>query len=441
MTSRLFALLVLAAATRAAAQPVINAAPLPPELDLKAAIVYALDHNYPILQAREQIRQQDGVVLQVKAQLIPNVSATGQYQRNSQGISETFPPSNSNWFVQVKATQLIFAGGGAAAAVKNARLVRDSSLSALQTTINAALLDVRTRYYTVLLNREKVKVQEENIDLFRRQLKDTENQFHAGTLSNFDVLRARVALANAQPDLITARNDARLAIEQLRQSLGVPTGPNAPAVFPDVVGDLTAAPQPVDLDAALASAREHRPELSQLAKLQEASEQGVTIARANYYPNLSAFGGYQWDGFGFSSGGSETANGWQLGLQSSWSIFDGRATQGRVAQARSVLEQARLSLATQDLAIEVAVRQAVSTLQEASELIEATRQTVEQAEEALRLASERFHVGSATQLDVQTSQVALTQARTNQLQSNFNYLVAVAAVRQAEGLTDAVVTN
>ena len=75
------------------------------------------------------------------------------------------------------------------------------------------------------------------------------------------------------------------------------------------------------------------------------------------------------------------------------------------------------------------------------ELVDATKQTVDQAAEALRLASERYRVGSATQLDVQTSQVSLTQARTNQLQSNYNYLVAVAGVRQAEGLSDVLVSN
>ncbi len=442
MKSRALALLLLAAGSVRADGPADSGpAPLPSPLDLRGALLYAVDHNFAIRQAREQIRQQDGVVLQVQAQAIPNVSASGQYQRNSTAISEFYPPSNSNWEIQVKATQVLFAGGGVVSAVKNAKLVRESALAALQTAINAALLDVRTRFYTVLLTGEKVRVQEQNVELFGRQLGDTDNQFHAGTVSNFDLLRARVALANARPDLITARNDARIAIEQLRQSLGVPSGQNGPAVFPPVVGTLEITPVAFDLDTALAAARAHRPELEQLAKLQDAAEQGVTTARSNYYPNLSAFGGYQWDSFGFAGMGSIGANGWEAGLQSSWAIFDGRATTGRVRQAKSVLEQSRLSVATEELAIDVAVRQAVSSLQEAGDLVAASKETVGQAEEAVRLARERFLVGSATQLDVQTSEVALTQARTNELQANYNYLVAVAGLRQAEGLADALVSN
>ena len=68
----------------------------------------------------------------------------------------------------------------------------------------------------------------------------------------------------------------------------------------------------------------------------------------------------------------------------------------------------------------------------------ASRQTVEQAEEALRLANTRFAAGTATQLDVLNSQVSLTQARTNELQANYTYLVAVAALRDAMGFGDAL---
>jgi len=83
---------------------------LPDPLDLKSAIVYALDHNYAILQSRELIRQQEGIVVQVKAPGIPNVAATGSYQRNQSTVSETFPLSNAQWLAQVKATQVLFAG-------------------------------------------------------------------------------------------------------------------------------------------------------------------------------------------------------------------------------------------------------------------------------------------------------------------------------------------
>ena len=411
---------------------------LPSPLDLRTAIGYALEHNYAIRQSREVIRQQEGVVVTVTGQALPNVSAQGQYQRNEASISEFYPPSTSLWNVSLKATQNLFAGGGIRSAVKNARLNRDAAAADLQTTIDTALLDVRTKFYNVVLTREKIRVQEENLKLYEHQLEDTKNQFASGTVSNFEVLRARVFLANAQPALITARNDHRIAIEQLRQSLGVPAG----TAFPEVAGNLDFEEASFDQAQAIAAAHDHRPELQRLGKLKNAAEESVKSARSVYYPTLQAFAGYQWDSFTFANSalGSVGSNGWLFGLQSNWDIFDGRATDGRVRQAKSVLEQAQLSTASEELEIDVEVRQSLSSFQESEELVNASKQTVAQADEALRLADAKFHAGSATQLDVLTTQVALTQAKTDQLTANYNYLVALANVRKAIGQTDAMVS-
>jgi TolC family type I secretion outer membrane protein len=432
---------ILFAASLAAAARADTAQDSPPDpLDLPAAIRYALDHNYAILQAREQIRQQEGVILQARGPEIPNLTGSASYQRNDQTISEFYPPSTSNWTAELKVTQTVFAGGGIVASVRNARLNRDAALEDLQTTVDTALLGVRTAFDNVLLAREQVRVQEENVELYRSQLRDTQNQFRTGSVSNFEVLRAKVSLANAQPDLITARNNLRIAIEQLRQALGAPSGRSAEVPpFPDVRGSLDIRPESVDLDSALASAHEHRPELLRLEKLEDAGEAAVTAAKSNYYPSVGAFGAYQWGGFGFAQGSSLSANGWLFGVQSTWNIFDGRATAGKVVQARSQLRQQKLSRSEEELAIDVEVHQAISGLQEAAELVDASKETVGQAEEALREANSRYKAGNATQLDVLTSQVSLTQARTNQLEANYNYLVAEATLRKAMGLGDALV--
>jgi outer membrane protein TolC len=289
----------------------------------------------------------------------------------------------------------------------------------------------------VILAREKIGVEEENVKLYQHQLDDVKNQFETGTVSNFEVLRARVSLANAQPNLITARNSYRIAIEQLRQSIGrVGAGS-----FPEVAGDLNVPPaEGYELESAIASAHQNRPELLKLQKLVDADEESVTTARSNFYPNLQAFGTYAWDGDTFASNyGTVNVNGWAFGLQSTWHIFDGRATDGKVRQAKSLLEAARLSKASEDLEVDVEVRQAMSSLEEAKELVDASGQTIDQAAEDVRLADAKFHAGSATQLDVLTSQVSLTQARTDQLTANYNYLVAIANVRKAIGMGDALV--
>src|SRR5438034_9383619 len=93
--------------------------PVPDELDLKTAIGFALENNFAIRQARERIKQQEGVVIEVSAREIPNVAATGAYQANDKEISQTVnvsptgvtTASDRAWSISLTASQVIFAGG------------------------------------------------------------------------------------------------------------------------------------------------------------------------------------------------------------------------------------------------------------------------------------------------------------------------------------------
>ncbi len=418
--------------------------PVPETLDLKTAIQFAVQNNFTIREAKERIRQQQGILLTVKASSIPTVAAQGLYQENSDAISQTVPASSNFWQFSIGATQALYAGGGIHSAIKSARLNREAAILDFKGVLNQSLLDVRTKFYAVLLARGKIEVQTENLGLLESQLKEADNRFQAGTTSSFDKLRANVALANGRVPLITARNDFRIAVEQLRQALGF-TNHSSPDLqkMPQFIGELTQPPVSFDLQSCLDSAHANRPELLRLAKIRDASDEGIVQARSTYYPNLSVNGGWEAEKSPFTTGpgASESVSGWRLALQSQWNIFDGRATEGRVLQAKSVLEQSKLALDDQTLFIDVAVRQAHSSWQEASELAEATQKTVEQAEESLRLATAKYDAGTATHLDVLQAQVDLTQARTNLLEANYTYAVAVAQLRQASGIADEFVSN
>jgi outer membrane protein TolC len=381
------------------------------------------------------------VVIEVTARAIPSLTATGGYQRNATEISQTLPASDQAWEIEVAASQTLFAGGGVHSSIKSSRLTRDAAVLDLQSVINDALLSVRVAFYNVLLAREKITVQEQNLALLQQQLKDTTDRFDAGTVSAFDKLRAEVAVANARVPLITARNDYRLAGEALRQALGLTTaGAASLQKTPDCVGTLDYTPASFDLAAAFDAAQANRPELQRLDKLAAAGEQSITAARSNYYPNLALVGGWQLRK-GLTNRFDDSFDGLFVGLQSQWNIFDGRATAGLVVQARSALEQVHLQSTEARLAVEVEVRTAYSSFQEATELADASQKVVAQAAEAVRLATARYDAGSATQLDVLQSQVDLTTARTNELQAYYTYNVAVASLRKAMGLADSYVAN
>ena len=413
---------------------------VPDRLDLQNAITYALANNFAIRQARERIREQEGLIVEIKSQTLPNASLNSFYGKTADELGSDRGPgitSSQNWQIALEVRQVLYSGGGIKNALDAQKLVRESSLLELQSVINSALFDVRSRFYSVLLAREQIKVQEESVRLLREQLQTAKNRFEAGASSNFEVLRAEVAVANAQPGLIRARNWYRTSIDELRQSLGYSNSrTQSVSKVPEFVGTLDFTPVSYDLQQALNEARANRPELQRFAKLELAREAAIRVARSGYQPDLALVGGYEFRKSGLSERFRDSLDGWTVGLQSNWAVFDGRATTGRVAQARSQLNQARLLTSESTLAVEVQVRRALSSLQEAAELSEAAQKVVAQAEEALRLADARYAAGTATQLDVLEGRVALTESRNNLLQANYSHNIAVAAMRQAIGTAD-----
>lgn len=434
---RLIIAALLAAPALFAAEPSRPAPDVPLKLDLPTAIAYALENNFSIRQARERIKEQEGLIVEVKARAIPNASINSAYTRNDKEISQSVPPMEQNWSIALEVRQALYAGGGVRAALDAQKVLREAALQELRSVINDALFEVRTRFYDVLLAREQISVQEQNVKLLQEQLTNAKNRFEAGSVSNFEVLRAEVELANAKPQLIRARNKFRTSTDQLRQSVGyLNTTQENLRKTPEFVGSLDFTPASYDLQAALDAARLNRPELLRLARLVKSQERNIDFAKADYLPTLDLVGGYGLYKDNGSDRFEDSRDGWNVGLESRWAIFDGRATAGRVAQARSQYRQAGLRLSEQTLAVEVEVRSALSSLQEAGELAEAAVKVVGQAEEALRLADARYGAGSATQLDVLQAQVSLTQARDNQLQANYSYNVALANVRRAIGEPD-----
>ena len=104
---------------------------------------------------------------------------------------------------------------------------------------------VKTQFYQIIVNRDLVKVNEENVHLLEAQLKDQQNRFEAGTVPRFNVLQADVQLHNQIPQLITAQNNLRISKLQLAKTLGLDfqrrRGESPPL---EVIGDMPYIPAP-----------------------------------------------------------------------------------------------------------------------------------------------------------------------------------------------------
>ncbi len=439
----LFTLIMATVVTPSWAQPLTEPEPgMAPAaisvnaLDLDRALRLALDNNFGIRQAMEVIEEQEGVIMTVRSALLPNLAASGNYQFLDEGLSDPNAQSSSDraWSAQIGATQLLYAGGGVRNSLEAQKFIRDSARFQLMAVINRELSNVAVRFYDVLLARGQIGVEEENIALLEEQLQDVTNRFNAGAVSQFEVLQAEVALANGRPNLIRARNRFRIAIDQLRRAIGIETKDVInEADVPEIVGDLEYQKVEYDLGESLLEAKSNRPELLALRAVEEAQARGIAVARSGFLPEINALAAWQFRKRPGSNDLGDSLDGWVLGVEGRWSIWDGNRTRGDLRVARSQLRQAELETMDTTLLVEVEVRQAVSALQEAIELVDAAGKVIEQAEESLRLAKVRFETGAATQLDVLQSQVALTDARNNLLEANYAFNVAVTNLRTAVG--------
>ena len=121
------------------------------------------------------------------------------------------------------------------------------------------------------------------------------------------------------------------------------------------------------------------------------------------------------------------------GVQVSWDIFDGFLTKGKVMEAKAMYEKAGVELDDTTRRIELDVRTAYSKFIEATDILASQKKVVEQAEEALRLASARYDAGTGTQLDVLSARTALTDAQTNEILALHDYNAARARLERAVG--------
>ncbi|MGB8356953.1 MAG: TolC family protein [Chthoniobacteraceae bacterium] len=426
---------------------------IPANITLDDAITIAVRQNPQILLAIQQIEQTRGQIITVRAEALPLVALSGVYSQvdprligsssSSSGNSGSTTTTSSSstavgadktWNISVTATQLLYSGGQVGAAIKIAKLTLDSNYFNLRDVIDQTISNVYQQYYTVLLDRELIAVQQESVGLLQSQLNDQKNRFAAGTVPRFNVLQAEVALSNQIPLLINAKNQYVISQTTLAQTLGIDYDiwrPDTGKV--KVVGNLDVHYREVNEDQAIAMARARRAFLKVQRQSILIQLQQIKVALAGYQPTLTADGGYKVGSSPFSDKLDDTVNGWFVGVNGNWNIWDSGATYGRVKTARAQLESAKATYDAAVLTVNLQVQQAIANLKEARETIQSQVENVKEALEAVRLAQERLAAGAGVQLDVLNAQVALEQARTNELQSRHDYNVALAQLDYAIG--------
>ena len=400
-------------------------------LSVDAAIQTGVEKNPEILTAIQQIRLTRGQLVQVRAALLPTLQVNSGYNAESDTLANPYSDfglvnNNQAWNVAIQINQSLWSGWKNQADFSASRLANDSAFYSLRQTIDKVVADTKKLFYDVIFNRALIRVREESVAVLQSQLQDQQSRFEAGTVPRFNVLQAEVALANAIPPVITARNALRISQFALVKQLGLDY-PSDPSLLPiDVIGQLDYNPIKLDLGAAVFTALARNPSLKVQRQNILISKEQLKAALSGFQPKLNATAGYQAFNIPTASSLDEAVNGLFVGVTGSWNIFDGLATVGATQAARASLQQSMINYDNSARGVELDVQRSVSNLIEAQEVIDSQRANVVQATEALRLSRERLDAGAGTQLDVLNAQVSLLQAQTTELEGRFRYITALA---------------
>jgi len=257
---------------------------------------------------------------------------------------------------------------------------------------------------------------------------NVKNLHEVGMASKFDLLRSEVQFANLKPQAIRARNSVDVAALGLKTVCGIDL--DTPI---EVRGELVAPPLDGAARDIVAEALEQRPELRQLDYQRGMAGEMLKVNRGAMLPTVAIGGQYNvWsDALNLRRG--TWSNYYTISLSLSIPLFNGFETQARIGQSKAAIRELDWTRKGLTNAIAFEVRQAALNLAQARETLLSLEKNVEQAREAVRIAELNYSEGLATNLDVSTAQVALSQARTNYSQALYDCVISQAQLEKAVG--------
>jgi len=347
------------------------------------------------------------------------------------GLFEGLPFGRRNTYVALfQLTQPIYAGGRITGQRRLARHLETAAVDRLAETESDMVLSVRVAYLNALLARRLHEIALQSRRTTEDHLRQVEAFREAGTASEFDLLRARVDLANRDPLVVQSENAARVAVLELKRLI------NLPAEQPLALTSQFSADSIVLDEQLVRRLMDDRPLLNAAREVVAAREAGVRIAQSGWFPTVTVQGNLGFQAYPSNPappGFNEWRQDWNVALALTWVPFDGFGRKGRIGEAQAALREARLQQAQLEEALDLQYSAAVGDFRTAASNVSARRETVQLAEQTLELADLRYRNGLATQLEVSDATLQLDQARVNEIEALAAYVKAIAALERLAG--------
>lgn len=413
-------------------------------ITLQQAIDLALTNNKEIQVYQLNIEKSQAALKEAEAAKFPTLdvnaqysiedSASGQIRNNIQQIAEKdVPPalrrelsdtSSISFTGNLQLNYELYTGGRIQGNIAIAeKQIRLDSLE-LEKRKQQLQLDTTNRYYDVQQADEEVVISEAAVKNSSQNLKDTENLEKAGLGTKFDVLRAKVQLANAQQDLVQAKSQQIIARRSLVQILGLSQNAEVSSGEPVI----KSGEWRLSLEDTIVLAYKNRAELEQQLLQRDLSEERRKVAIASSRAQVGVFAEYNiTDIFADHAG---PGDGYRIGARVNWNLFDGGSGKAKQRQQEVNKEIAAVQFSDVRNQIRLQIEQAYYNLDANNQNIKTTELALEQAEESLRLANLRFKAGVGTQTEVLNSETELTRAKVNRLRAILGYNRALATLQR-----------
>jgi len=422
-------------------------APLAP-ITLTEAIVTAAERNPQVQAARFELDAVMSQTTQARSGLLPQLDVSETYNHTNsplwafgtklnQGLitAQDFNPDRlndpdaiDNFKTALTLSWNLFDGGNTWIGWRQAQKNQEAAQLALQRTEQKVIARAAEAYMGALLAEENLKVVEQALETARAHLKVVEDREHSGLAVRSDVLRARVRIANLEQQRLQAESHVQTSLAMLAAVMG---RPDAGELVLSSTFELSGPPQG-DLQSWLQQALDQRPDLLQLQIQEEIARKQIDRARTGHYPTLALQGNYEINSEDFS----ETYDNYTVGAVLKINLYSGQRISAKSAEAKAMLARIQSMRRGMALNVRVQTQKAFHEAQSAWLSILVARTAVDQAEEGLRITTNRYKNGLLALISLLDAQVALQEAQTQHFKAIHDYKVAHISLALASGSID-----
>ena len=432
-------------------------------LTLEDAINLALSDNPTVKVANLEIERYDYVRKQTLSSLYPQVDASLQYSLalRRQEMTEGFSFGGKNTFNTAASVSLPLFAPAVYEQLKLNRTQMESAVESARATRIDMIASVRSAYYNVLLAEQSLAVLQEAVLTTERVVANTKKLYDNGLASEYDYLTAEVQLSNLRPQVLQTENAIGITKLQLKMYLSLPAD-----VDVEVVGTLDGFRDKVLLSEDYSRDISDNTTLRSLDIQAQMLKHQEQLLKSSRMPMVAAFGQVSYIGqervdlsglmpsLGQGGAGdnnqsdvvaqtraaaaaSQSKFWWQcpisVGAQVSIPLFAGFKTVNQLREVRNQMTQLSIQREYAEEGIRLQVEQAINTLITARETMLSNERTVEQAQKAYNISLTRYNAGAGTILELNSSQLSLTQAQLSYSQSIYDYLSAYASYEKTLG--------